>query len=351
MALLLCGCGEHDDVGARRQLLAGGTFAPDQKSVVRVEYLHGNESIQCSGVLVAPNVVVTAAHCLTGQNTMVECGEPTSALTTTRPATGFRVTATADLQSTAPPPSAYWSVKSVALSSAEGSSLCGHDVGVLMLETAVALSVAKPLDVTFELPHQQSTFTAYGYGAGHSSGTGEGVRRELTDQAIECIGSSCDGFVISGVAGAGPVLAPAVDAKEFVGTDGACPGDSGGPALTDSSTVFAIVSRGHGDCSTPVYALLPTELRAVVRAAADEAGYDAPVWAVEPVSGSGGGSTNEPRAGGDAGAEGGGQPTPSRTSPSGCSFTPTRSPPSLPLGYVLLLGAWLFRSTNAKRAD
>ena len=110
-------------------------------------------------------------------------------------------------------------------------------------------------------------YTAYGFGDDEAD-AGAGVRRRLDGLSVDCVGLSCpDREVFE---------------TEWVGSDGVCSGDSGGPALDASGRVIGVVSRGYRGCRAPVYGSIPAFaafLESEALRAAAEGGYEPPVWA------------------------------------------------------------------------
>lgn len=271
---------------ATERALSDAAPAPADHAIFRIEYDQGLIRVRCSGVLLAPNLIATAAHCLTGQSMAVDCDGPAPPLLgPLLPASGFKVTTAANLRQGSA--AEYGAVKKVHLLTDFGVPLCGNDVGVLQLSETVSITPLTPL---FAPPEVGTSYSAYGYGADTASGTGDGVRRELAGRSVICVGSGCEDTLVTGLGGQSgtsgeQVPAPAVRATEFLGGDGVCAGDSGGPAVLKRANlrrVLGVVSRGRIDCSAPVYAIFPAELRAVGRSAALEGGYAAPSWTREP---------------------------------------------------------------------
>ena len=81
--LLLVGCGNSgpaSDVHIARTLepIQDGQFDPDHKSVVGMFTVQGHYGGMCTGTLIAPNLVLTARHCVapnTSGERFVVCGQ------------------------------------------------------------------------------------------------------------------------------------------------------------------------------------------------------------------------------------------------------------------------------------
>src|SRR5437868_13561334 len=68
-------CGNAEPVGRADFEVFGGSPAPDDSAVIAVVNFAGG---QCSGSLIAPNLVMTARHCVAktaGQALKVVCGQ------------------------------------------------------------------------------------------------------------------------------------------------------------------------------------------------------------------------------------------------------------------------------------
>jgi hypothetical protein len=70
--------------------------------------------------------------------------------------------------------------------------------------------------------------------------------------------------------------------REWIGTDGPCDADGGGPAIDASNLVIGVNSRGGATCTTPVYERLDVFavwLKTSAIGAATTAGIAPPSWA------------------------------------------------------------------------
>jgi len=219
----------------------------------------------CSGSLIAPNLVLTAQHCVANTaSPRVLCGSapftsriaPQFFTVTTEPVIELDQRNYRGLQLHLPP---------------GDGDLCGQDVALLILEENIPEDEAEYLIPRIDIPVEPGeTYTAIGYG--HTGdGTDSGVRRILTDRVVQCVNDEC-GFGTQ------------VSDREFLGSRGICQGDSGGPALDIDGQVIGVVSRGGDGCGETVYGSVPgwgEWIREIGEIAAELGGYEAPPWVTE----------------------------------------------------------------------
>ena len=189
----------------------------------------------CSGALVAPNVVLTARHCVTRNATSaVSCDEKGNSANGTHviddedPAViGVYVGAS---PSFAKAPVA----RARAIVAPTGPYLCDSDIALVVLETAI--KNATPLAVRLHRPARTGELIrSVGYGQNDQSSP-IGTRFRKSGVAVLAQGAA--------VSASKTPLGP----REFeVGTS-ICQGDSGGPAISEETgAVIGVVSRG-GNC-------------------------------------------------------------------------------------------------------
>lgn len=216
----------------------------------------------CSGTLIAPNLVLTAQHCVARvTSSYVICGR--SAFGSTYRASNVMVTT----QTTMPQdPNGYAARGAEILVPPGGNDMCGFDIALVVLDRPI--TGVTPIEPRLDLlPQSGERYTAVGYGhTGNEQGSG--VRRVLTNRTVYCEGVSC--------------RAPGqVTEAEFVGSDGTCQGDSGGPAIDAQGRVIGALSRGGEGCSSSLYsspARWASWIRQQALGAAQRGGYTTPEW-------------------------------------------------------------------------
>jgi hypothetical protein len=276
----LSGCapqdpGDDDEaIGIFGQAIKDGYADTKDHNVVGIYDL--SIGAECSGSLIAPNVVLTARHCVSDTTEQVQCGKakpgplhaPKYFFVTTRP----------DLSSQNK--ADYHRVREVVGVPLDPKSndplvnkedLCGRDQAMLILADNIAPTEATPwvprVDSALE---KGDEYYAIGFGATDDSGSSAGVRRRRDDLKVGCVGAECPAY--------------AVKKTEFVGEAGICQGDSGGPALDMQNRVVGVTSRGSQGCMSPVYGHVfgwGQWIRDTVKRAASPGvgNYDAPEWA------------------------------------------------------------------------
>lgn len=279
---LLLGCASAD--------LATPTVAPvlngspsTRDGVVAVV----NPAELCSGFLIAPNLVLTARHCVStlragGTNACSTAAGPDGGtLQPTTPASDYMPSEIYVYARAQVPSSGIGGLRVaevIVLPDSSALPLCGHDVALLRLaspNTAVT-PIAPRLDSP---PRVGESLVVVGYGRSVGADPDSaGVRLEVTGSSPESVGETLD------VRGA-----TRTSASEWVIDMGPCYGDSGSPALDSDGRAVGVMSRGAGAvCASMVYSRVDAHadwLRGAARAAARVASIDVPAWAADSDAG------------------------------------------------------------------
>ncbi len=228
--------------------IKGGYTDMDDNAVVGLVIQQGWSGGSCSGTLIAPNVVLTAQHCvapISGNQQGVDCGSSEfdspygsgNLFVTTNTYMGWN---SSDYHAVA---EIYLPTGGYGSQWGNNKLVCGNDIALMILESPVPESEAVPMIPRVDVPMEGSEqYSAIGYGATGQNGGGSGTRRRRDNLYAECIGEFCPFY-----------YSYSVKAAEWVGDAGVCQGDSGGPAVDTIDRVVGVASRGGNNCSSPVY--------------------------------------------------------------------------------------------------
>lgn len=254
-----------EPVGEAAQAIQGGYSDDADHAVVGLAITDDGVHVShtCSGALIAPNLVLTARHCIAHTSKFVSCGA--SVFGAPVEAAGVFVTFDENMWRD----ETQWTSVAQVITDPSDDSVCGNDIALLRLDHPVMGEAAPLAPRLTGLAEPGEAYSAIGYGASEEDGEDAGQRRRRDALAVMCVGDRCE-------------LQKQIEPSEWRGDHGICNGDSGGPAIDKRGQVIGVTSRGPTGCDHPIYGGL-TRFRGWLRAEAIEAAragsYGVPEWA------------------------------------------------------------------------
>jgi hypothetical protein len=259
---LACSQANAERTNEAQQSIAGGTLDVSHQDVFLLGWHEGQIGGLCTATLIAPNLLLTARHCVSpnsGDSDRVLCGE--AGLGEPRAADAFFATNDAQPRQNSP----FFRAREVRVPEA-GVDTCGFDIALIVLDQNVPATLSTPAIPRIDRDATPGEgYTAVGYGL-TGNGEASGSRMQLAGLSVACQPGSC---------GEG------VESTEFLGETGICSGDSGGPALDADGKVLGVVSRGGPECSEPIYGSVAAWRDFIISTAEEAAAlgeYEAPFW-------------------------------------------------------------------------
>jgi len=218
-------------------LVYGGDIDDDSLALPGVVALRigtGGTFELCSGALVAPNLVLTARHCVTNNvTTSVSCDENGRSANGKHIAGGEDPTIIGIYTGATPNFGQKAQAHGHAIITPKGPYLCDSDIALVALDQAI--ENVTPLALRLQTPARVGeTIRAVGYGQNDQN---EPIGTRFRKSGLSVLSQG------RGVSASGTPLGP----REFEVGRSICQGDSGGPAISEQSlAVIGVVSRGSG---------------------------------------------------------------------------------------------------------
>lgn len=268
--------------GAAEPIIFGAPSGEEHDAVVVLTTFRGGyRQSLCTATLVAPNLIISARHCVSDTDASTACAEdgaPVSGATIKADRRPEDLAVFVGSGGVAPDTSveSNATVRAARVIVDSSTTVCNHDIAFVVLERELDAPLA-PVRLTPPRLHEPILAVGWGIDETGALPKSRAVRADLA------------------VTGIGPALYPGHPSygygdTEFIAGESACSGDSGSPALTPAGAVLGVAARAGngkrrdpsnhasrcmGDAAHVVYTSLAGHEPLVVRAF-QEAG--APLW-------------------------------------------------------------------------
>lgn len=244
--LLLAACGTgpagpEEATASTSSAIYGGVEdvgSSQNDAVVAIKIGDGQQFVLCTGSLIAPNVVLTARHCVSVLNNQaINCDQSGNSLDdgpdlgADQPVASIHVFAGATPNLVGTP-----DANASQLFHPQSSTICNSDVALIVLDKSI--TVAPPLRVRMSSPVTMSeSVRAVGYGS-NDQNQPIGTRFRRDNVSVLAVGSTVSASMTP------------LGSNEFEASEAMCNGDSGGPAIDEKTgAIVGLVSRGGITCT------------------------------------------------------------------------------------------------------
>ncbi len=217
---------EEDVEGSEQAIIGGRASTAAQDAVVMIRI---GERGQCSGTLVAPNLVLTARHCVSETNEGIACSPTGEAIQGGEVGADFAAKSLVIYGGRSEP---RLVARGKRILHDRSRNLCNHDLALVLLDHDVQDLPSAALRLTNDTEAGELV-TAVGWGL-TQAGTLPSKRMQRSRVRVVEVGPS---------ESAGP--------SELKVGESICSGDSGGPALSRRGAVVALVSYGGNGSYDP----------------------------------------------------------------------------------------------------